>query len=306
MYSFVALDVETANNFRGSICSIGLVKFQDGHIIDKFYSLIDPEEDFHPINISIHGIKPTDVIGAPTFPQIRAEIIDFISDFPVVAHFAQFDINALKDSYIKYDLPFDKIEYFCSYYVAKFSYPGQISYKLNNLAKHFKFPLEHHNALSDAETCGKIICKLMELANQDDIQSFLETLRYKKYGVLGSKGFGRQSIHTTFSKNKFYEPTEEEKAKMDQENPIYGARFVFTGKLEHFTRQEAAKAVSLLGGIPENGVTSKTDYLVIGEQDFRVVGQSGQSSKMKKAFSLLEKGQNIEILSELDFQKLIG
>ncbi|HEL0683175.1 TPA: DNA polymerase III subunit epsilon, partial [Streptococcus equi subsp. zooepidemicus] len=70
-YSYVALDVETANSFRGSICSIGLVKFQDGEVIDSFYSLINPEEEFDEFNIFIHGIMPDDVIGSPTFPEIR-------------------------------------------------------------------------------------------------------------------------------------------------------------------------------------------------------------------------------------------
>ena len=50
-YSYVALDVETANSFRGSICSIGLVKFQNGKVVDSSYSLIHPEEDFDYRNI---------------------------------------------------------------------------------------------------------------------------------------------------------------------------------------------------------------------------------------------------------------
>ncbi|VDZ39402.1 Exonuclease [Streptococcus dysgalactiae subsp. dysgalactiae] len=40
MNSFVALDVETANSFRGSLCAIGLVKFENGKITDFFYSHI--------------------------------------------------------------------------------------------------------------------------------------------------------------------------------------------------------------------------------------------------------------------------
>ncbi|HGA1135296.1 hypothetical protein Q7V72_02125 [Streptococcus suis] len=46
MNSFVALDVETANSFRGSLCAIGLVKFENGKITDFFYSHINPEEEF--------------------------------------------------------------------------------------------------------------------------------------------------------------------------------------------------------------------------------------------------------------------
>lgn len=68
-YSYVALDVETANSFRGSICSIGLVKFEDGIIVDKFYTLINPEADFSDRNVSIHGIKAEDVVDAPIFQK---------------------------------------------------------------------------------------------------------------------------------------------------------------------------------------------------------------------------------------------
>ncbi|HEL2352243.1 TPA: 3'-5' exoribonuclease [Streptococcus suis] len=306
MNSFVALDVETANSFRGSLCAIGLVKFENGKMTDFFYSHINPEEEFDPFNTFIHGITPEDVKDAPTFPTLRPKLIEFIDGLPVVAHFAQFDMNALKDAYIKYQLPFDDIRYFCSYYVSKFANPGQISYKLNHLAEVFNFELIHHEALSDAKVCGQLICKMMELTGNTDLETFLTSLRYKKFGVLGEHGFTRTSIRHQYSpKNKFYIPTEEEQANMDQTNPVYGARFVFTGKLEHFTRQEAAKEIALLGGIPEGNVTTKTNYLVIGEQDFRIVGQSGQSNKMRKAFELLGTGQEIEILSELDFLKLL-
>lgn len=45
----------------------------------------------------------------------------------------------------------------------------------------------------------------------------------------------------------------------------------------------------------------KTEVLVVGQQDYRVVGDSGMSNKQNKAFQLLEKGQDIEILSESEF-----
>ena len=62
--------------------------------------------------------------------------------------------------------------------------------------------------------------------------------------------------------------------------------------------------VADIGGTPTNSVTSKTDILVVGQQDFRIVGSDGMSSKQKKALQLLEKGQNIEVLSESDFLQL--
>ncbi|HEV9939085.1 TPA: DNA polymerase III subunit epsilon, partial [Streptococcus pneumoniae] len=55
----------------------------------------------------------------------------------------------------------------------------------------------------------------------------------------------------------------------------------------------------------EKGVTKHTNILVVGEQDWRVVGTDGLSSKMKKAQTLLEKGQDIEIMTENDFIRLL-
>jgi exonuclease family protein len=56
-----------------------------------------------------------------------------------------------------------------------------------------------------------------------------------------------------------------------------------------------------IGGIPIDSVTKQTEVLVIGQQDYYRVGDSGMSNKQKKALKLLEKGQDIEILSESEF-----
>ena len=59
MKSFVAIDVETANADISSICQIGLVRVQDGIVRNGWTTLVDPECDFHPGNIAIHGITPS-------------------------------------------------------------------------------------------------------------------------------------------------------------------------------------------------------------------------------------------------------
>lgn len=92
---------------------------------------------------------------------------------------------------------------------------------------------------------------------------------------------------------------------MDPTHHYYGMHFCFTGKLIKMTRAEAHKEVALVGGIPEKGVNKRTNILVVGEQDWHVVGKEGLSSKMKKAQQLLNSGQEIEILTEDDFIKLL-
>ena len=60
---FVAIDVETANADMGSICQIGLAKFVDGQLAEEWCTLVDPEDYFDDVNISIHGIDPRMVKG---------------------------------------------------------------------------------------------------------------------------------------------------------------------------------------------------------------------------------------------------
>lgn len=55
--NFFALDVETSNSDRGSICQIGWVEFKDDKIVDEFESLVNPNAPFLQRNIKVHGIK---------------------------------------------------------------------------------------------------------------------------------------------------------------------------------------------------------------------------------------------------------
>lgn len=45
--NFTAIDFETANNERSSVCSVGVVIVRDGEIVDKFCSLIKPEPEYY-------------------------------------------------------------------------------------------------------------------------------------------------------------------------------------------------------------------------------------------------------------------
>jgi DNA polymerase-3 subunit epsilon len=83
---FVAVDVETANHNRGSICQIAIVEFRSGVIVSEWSSLVDPDEAFYPSNIEIHGIKPEDVAGHPTIRELAEEIHGRLTGRLVVSH----------------------------------------------------------------------------------------------------------------------------------------------------------------------------------------------------------------------------
>ena len=75
--NFVSVDVETANSDMGSICQIGIAVFEDGRLVDEWVSLVDPDDYFDGINISIHGISNRDVKGAPKFADVVGKVNEY-------------------------------------------------------------------------------------------------------------------------------------------------------------------------------------------------------------------------------------
>lgn len=192
MMKYVALDIETANNERSSICSIGMVKFEEGKIIDEFYSLINPEVDyFSYMNIEIHGITEADVIGQPTFPEIRGELESFIGNDIMVAHFSQFDMYGIQDAYRKYRLEIPTLNYICSYRLSKSIYQLP-SHKLVHMAEYFNVETDnHHNALADAKMAGHITYNILK-ENNLSIEDFNSHYNYR-LGILGRNGYTKKS-----------------------------------------------------------------------------------------------------------------
>ena len=47
MENFAAIDFETANEQRTSVCSVGVVIVRNGEIADSYYSLIRPEPEYY-------------------------------------------------------------------------------------------------------------------------------------------------------------------------------------------------------------------------------------------------------------------
>ena len=74
---------------------------------------------FNSFNISIHGIKPSDVADKPEFDVLWNEIKPLIENKFLIAHNAGFDFSVLRKTLEAYNLPFPELEYSCSYIFSK-------------------------------------------------------------------------------------------------------------------------------------------------------------------------------------------
>ena len=91
---FIAIDVETANADMASICAVGAATFEHGRLVSEWYSLVDPDDYFDPVNISIHGIDENAVLGAPGYQDVSDAIEGLLFEATVVTH-AHFDRVAM-------------------------------------------------------------------------------------------------------------------------------------------------------------------------------------------------------------------
>lgn len=166
MSTFVAIDFETADRGADSACSVGLVRVQNGEIVEKVVQLIKPprftEGDlFNPAPdfefTYIHGIKPDMVAAAPTFGQAWPKLERLLkgADF-VAAHNAPFDNGVLAACCAAAGLPKPAHRFICTVRLARDTW-RIFPTKLPNVCSHLKIELNHHEALSDALACAKIV-----------------------------------------------------------------------------------------------------------------------------------------------------
>lgn len=284
---YLALDVETANANYSSICQIGFAEFENGKIFNKWSSLINPESYFDPFYVSIHGIKESDVKNSPTFDKIYKELVTRLEG-QITVHHMPFDRIALNRVCEEYQLPAINTKWLDSAKITRrtweqFAYKG---YGLKNIANFLKITFEHHDALQDAMAAGLVVahaCLIKDMSIDDWF------VRIGKPIIQYESGY---SYSTSI------------KQEGNPEGSLFGENLVFTGALS-LPRKEAAVIAAKIGcNVMDSTVTQKTTILVVGTQDSTKLAGYNKSSKHRKAEELIEKGNQIKILSEKDFIKM--
>ena len=303
--NFVAIDLETANCSRGSICEIGIAIVENGKIITTKSWLVRPKKNrYDYFNIEIHGITPEMTENAPSLPQVWNDVLPYLENKVVVAHNTSFDMYAIKDALDEANIPIPNFEYYCSLRISRKAFPGQYSYSLPNICESLGIPFDkHHRAESDAIGCAEIFIKSLKELGLDSIDSLPEKLHLRKGRFDGGSHTPQRQIdsYTDRYKGSILKTIVPDESKFDQDNYFYGKAVCFTGAFSFANRRDLLQAIADIGGTPMDSVTKATNILVIGQQDYRVVGADGMSGKQKKAVSLIQKGQDLEIMSESDF-----
>ena len=303
--NFVAIDFETANQRHNSACAIGITPVKDGIVKDTIYRLIRPPElEFSYWNTRVHGITEEDVVDCPTLAELWPELSPLIEGNLLVAHNASFDMSVLRHSLHAVGLCVPQVSYLCSLTLSRKLWPELASHSLGFLSVVHSIPLDHHNAGSDSFAAAQLLllggkhwtCP-RELAKHCGVS----------VGEVFSNDFWTPSLPSSGRRS---EKTFELQLPDDYDisaHGFYGKQIAFTGAMTTLTRNDAMKVVEQLGGLPKTSVTKGTDYLVVGVLDVRSLAEgTSESSKLKDAKTLREKGGKVKIITDSDFMELIS
>lgn len=277
---FTAIDVETANADLASICQVGVVAFRDSKPFHTFQALVNPEDEFSPINISIHGIDSSAVSGSGTFPIVMESLRPLLTGKIVVSHTA-FDRHSLKRASEKYRIPAIECRWLDTAVVVRRTWTqfSKSGYNLANVAEWCGIDFAHHQAHEDARAAGEIL-----------VRAVVET------GLSIDDWLVRTSSESS-------SPSDIRRTGNPQ-GPLAGEVIVFTGSLI-ISRREAAELAASVGCSVGRSVTKETTLLVVGDQDLRRLAGHELSSKHRKAESLILSGQPLRIMGEADFMRMV-
>lgn len=341
---FTALDFETANGFRGSPCSVGLVRVRNGRPVERVHWLMRPPagfDRFDPRNVGIHGITAERVASAPRFDEVFGDLADFIGADPLVAHNAGFDVGVIESALEVSGRDIPRLDYACSLVMARRTYDLP-SYALPMAAAEAGHPLvNHHDALADAEACAWIMIDvagrrsaaaegvletgLAGMLARDGVR--LRQLESRRAGTGPESRATRQARglgpvfdatvdlpHAARLPDLMHWPDEgtnpEPAADADPAHPLHGQTVVFTGNLG-MPRQEAKNRAAAWGARPASRVNAQTSMLVVGDgfraTDLDVGGRGGALGhrKTRDALARRRQGQHVELVSEPEFLQML-
>ncbi len=290
---YVVVDLETTGLSPewDMIIEIGAIKVQNGKIIDNFQRLVYPGEKISSFIEQLTGITNEMLAGAPLINDVLPQFDEFVGNSIVVGHNVNFDVNFLYENYdYVLEKPFSN-DFIDTMRISRKLYPELDHHRLIDIVEHLKITgSTMHRALSDCRYTYECYEKMKE----DIITIYNELDDFKKlYNRHHSKGIDLRTLTA-------------ESDEFDDTHPLYKKECVFTGTLEKYSRQEAAQIVVNLGGTCGNKVTKKTNYLILGNNDYCSLIKDGKSSKQKKAEEYKLKGQDIEIIPENVFYEMIG
>lgn len=169
--SYVVFDIETTGFSPdvNQIIEIGAVKVENGKIVDRFSTFVNPQVPI-PYRIEeLTHINDSMVIDAPTIEIVLPQFLAFCEGCVMVAHNADFDVSFIKRKAANLGVDFNPT-YVDTVAMARFLLPSLSRFKLDTVAKAVGVNLDnHHRAVDDAACTAEIFVKFIAMLEERGI-----------------------------------------------------------------------------------------------------------------------------------------
>ncbi|MCH1624716.1 ATP-dependent DNA helicase DinG [Fredinandcohnia quinoae] len=182
---FVVVDLETTGNIPkkdDKIIQFAAVVIEDGEIVERFASFVNPNRDIPQFIEQLTGISNDVVANAPEFSIIAPEIISLFEDSYFVAHNVPFDLSFLQIEFENCGYEFFDCLTIDTVELSRIMLPWADSYKLGQLAESFSLVHDNpHQADSDAEVTAEILLKIFAKLNKLPLVTLRKLLSLSKH-----------------------------------------------------------------------------------------------------------------------------
>ena len=183
--TYVVFDLETTGLYADkgdSIIEIGAVKMINGKIIDTFDTFVNPNVKLSSEIISITGITDEMLVDAPNEEDAVKAFIDWVGEYPMVAHNAKFDISFINSAYRKYNLGVLNNTLIDTLGLSRYLESNERYHNLATLVIRYNIDWDeekHHRANYDAEGTALIFYKMLNKLKNNNINTMEDLKRYR-------------------------------------------------------------------------------------------------------------------------------
>lgn len=151
--SICFLDIETTGGSPAynRIIDIGIVKTDGQKIIKEYETLVNPGTTLSPFITQLTGINSEELVDAPSFYEVKDEVLELLKDSVLVAHNVRFDYGFLKGEFRRIGETFTN-KHFCTVKLARNLFPDLGTFNLDTIINYFGIECKRrHRAYDDAK-----------------------------------------------------------------------------------------------------------------------------------------------------------
>lgn len=181
---WVVIDVETTGmdpRLGDRICELAAIKLQDGQILDRFHTFLNPQCPVSFGAFQINQITQDLLEAAPLIEQVLPKFLEFVKGGILVAYNAEFDFKFLQHALQHHGYDASELIVLDALTLAKRLFPTLKKYALWQVARHLSLSYSQlHRALEDADLTTQVLLECFRLLKARGLPTVADALAFTK------------------------------------------------------------------------------------------------------------------------------